>query len=70
MRGGACSGAAGRVTAICRQRVKRETMGAEEVVVTGVCTSICVMETVADFDHEAHEFSLNRMAKTFGANVI
>jgi nicotinamidase-related amidase len=59
----------------------------EEVDVVGVCTSICVMDTVgglrnrdiktrvlrdgvADFDHEAHEFSLKRMKNIYGAEVI
>jgi nicotinamidase-related amidase len=57
-----------------------------EVHVVGVCTSICVMDTVgdlrnrdykvfvhkngvADFDPEAHEFSLKRMEKIYGAQV-
>lgn len=59
----------------------------EEVHVTGVCTSICVMDTVgdlrnrdypvvvyregvADFDREAHQFALRRMASIYGARVI
>lgn len=59
----------------------------EEVYLIGVCTSICVMETVADlrnrdyptfvfrrgvadFDQEAHNFSLNRMEKILGATII
>jgi nicotinamidase-related amidase len=58
-----------------------------EVHVVGVCTSICVMDTVGDlrnrdyevrvyaqgvanFDPEAHEFSLKRMEKTYGAQII
>jgi len=58
-----------------------------EVEVVGVCTSICVMDTVgdlrnrdysvtvwrdgvADFDNEAHQFSLKRMEKIYGAKVI
>ncbi len=58
-----------------------------EVHVVGVCTSICVMDTVgdlrnrdyevkvhaqgvADFDPEAHEYSLKRMEKTYGAQII
>lgn len=58
-----------------------------EAHVVGVCTSICVMDTVgdlrnrdytvtvhkkgvADFDPQAHEFSLARMEKTYGAEVI
>jgi len=57
------------------------------VKITGVCTSICVMDTVgglrnrdypvtvykngvADFDPEAHEFSLKRMKNIYGAEVI
>ncbi|MDF1594034.1 MAG: cysteine hydrolase [Desulfobacterales bacterium] len=59
-------------------------IAAAEVV--GVCTSICVMDTVgglanrdyaisvpikgvADFDSEAHRFSLKRMEKLYGAEV-
>jgi nicotinamidase-related amidase len=59
----------------------------EEVEVVGVCTSICVMDTVgdlrnrdypvvvyrqgvADFDPEAHAFSLRRMEKIYGARVV
>ncbi len=59
----------------------------DEVHVVGVCTSICVMDTVgdlrnrdypvivyrdgvADFDPEAHAFSLKRMEKTYGATVV
>ncbi|MDH7511597.1 MAG: isochorismatase family cysteine hydrolase [Clostridiales bacterium] len=58
-----------------------------EVHVVGVCTSICVMDTVgdlrnrdypvvvhtggvADFDPDAHRFSLRRMEKVYGAIVI
>jgi len=58
-----------------------------EVHVVGVCTSICVMDTVgdlrnrdykvivykdavADFDKKAHQFSLERMEKTYGAKII
>lgn len=58
-----------------------------EVHVVGVCTSICVMDTVgdlrnrdykvivykdgvADFDPQAHRFSLERMKKTYGAEII
>lgn len=58
-----------------------------EVHVVGVCTSICVMDTVgdlrnrdykvivykdgvADFDEKAHQFSLERMEKTYGAKII
>jgi len=57
-----------------------------EVHVVGVCTSICIMDTVgdlrnrdykvivyrqgvADFDHKAHQFSLERMKKTYGAEI-
>jgi nicotinamidase-related amidase len=57
------------------------------VQVVGVCTSICVMDTVgdlrdrdypvivyrdgvADFDPEAHRFSLGRMEKIYGAKVV
>jgi len=59
----------------------------EQVHVVGVCTSICVMDTVgdlrdrdypvivfrngvADFDPEAHRFSLGRMEKIYGAKVV
>lgn len=59
--------------------------GAVEVV--GVCTSICVMDTVgglanrdyavrvpeagvADFDPEMHRFSLRRMQRIYGAELI
>ena len=59
----------------------------EEVEVVGVCTSICVMDTVgdlrnrdypvtvwrngvADFDEEAHQFSLKRMEKIYAAKVV
>jgi nicotinamidase/pyrazinamidase len=58
----------------------------DEVHVVGVCTSICVMDTVgdlrnrdypvvvyrrgvADFDPEAHDFSLKRMEKIYGARI-
>lgn len=58
-----------------------------EVHVVGVCTSICVMDTVgdlrnrdyddvvyskgvSDFDIKAHQFSLERMEKTYSANII
>lgn len=57
------------------------------VIVVGVCTSICVMDTVgglvnrdysvsvpanavADFDSEAHIFSLKRMEKIYGAQIV
>ena len=60
--------------------------GITEVHAVGVCTSICVMDTVgdlrnrdykvivykqgvADLDQEAHDFSLKRMEKTYGAKV-
>ena len=59
----------------------------DEVEVVGVCTSICVMDTVgglanrdykttvpvkgvADFDPEMHQFSLKRMEKIYGADII
>jgi nicotinamidase/pyrazinamidase len=59
----------------------------KEVYLVGVCTSICVMETVADlrnrdyptfvfrrgvadFDQDAHTFSLHRMEKILGATII
>lgn len=59
----------------------------DEVHVVGVCTSICVMDTVsglrdrdyktfvhkngvADFDPEAHQFSLKRMEKILGAKIV
>lgn len=57
------------------------------VIVVGVCTSICIMDTVgglvnrdysvivpanavADFDGEAHMFSLKRMEKIYGARIV
>jgi nicotinamidase-related amidase len=57
-----------------------------EVHVVGVCTSICVMDTVgdlrnrdyktvvylegvADFDRNAHLFSIERMKKIYGARI-
>jgi len=57
------------------------------VHVVGVCTSICVMDSVgdlrdrdypvivfrdgvADFDEEAHRFSLRRMEKIYGAKIV
>ncbi|BBO83622.1 isochorismatase [Desulfosarcina ovata subsp. sediminis] len=60
--------------------------GPDEVEVVGVCTSICVMDTVgglanrdyptrvpregvADFDAQAHQFSLQRMERLYGAIV-
>ena len=63
-----------------------ESEGVEEIHMSGVCTSICVMDTtsdarnrdypvvihtraVADFDQEAHEFSLKRMEKVLGARL-
>ncbi len=59
----------------------------DEVHVVGVCTSICIMDTVgdlrnrdlktvvfeagvADFDPEAHRFSLQRMQKIYGATIL
>jgi nicotinamidase/pyrazinamidase len=61
--------------------------GVKKVEVVGVCTSICVMDTVgglanrdykitvpvqgvADFDPQMHRFSLKRMEKIYGADVI
>lgn len=61
--------------------------GQLNVEVVGVCTSICVMDTVgglanrdykiriykdgvADFDQEAHAFSLKRMEKLYGAEIV
>ena len=63
-----------------KNRVKRAD-------VVGVCTSICVMDTVgdlrnrdyqvtiykkgvADFDQKSHRFALQRMEKTYGAEVV
>lgn len=62
-------------------------MKPDRVMVVGVCTSICVMDTVgglvsrdysvcvpanavADFDAEAHMFSLKRMEKIYGAQIV
>jgi nicotinamidase-related amidase len=62
-------------------------LGPNRVIVVGVCTSICVMDTVgglvnrdysvavpanavADFDREAHVFSLKRMEKIYGARIV
>jgi nicotinamidase-related amidase len=62
-------------------------LGPNRVIVVGVCTSICVMDTVgglvnrdysvtvpanavADFDIEAHLFSLRRMRKIYGAQIV
>lgn len=59
----------------------------DDVHVVGVCTSICVMDTVgdlrnrdykvivykqgvADIDQQAHQFSLGRMEKIYGAEVV
>jgi nicotinamidase-related amidase len=59
----------------------------KSVVVVGVCTSICVMDTVgdlrvrgypvtvfkkgvADFDQRMHKIALERMRKTYGAEVM
>jgi len=59
----------------------------KHVTVTGVCTSICVMDAVgdlrnrgysvtvfkngvADFDQKFHRFALQRMEKTYGAEVV
>jgi nicotinamidase-related amidase len=65
--------------------LKENKVGHVDVV--GVCTSICVMDTVgdlrnrdypvtvykkgvADFDQKFHRFSLQRMEKIYGAEVI
>ncbi len=62
------------------------TENIDKIHLVGVCTSICIMETVselcvrayetyvhkngvADFDREAHIFSLRRMEKIFGAKI-
>ncbi len=59
----------------------------KQAEVVGVCTSICVMDTVgglrnrdypvtvykrgvADFDQKFHRFSLERMKKIYGAEVV
>jgi nicotinamidase/pyrazinamidase len=59
----------------------------DQVHIVGVCTSICVMDTVgdlrdrdypaivhrdgvADFDPQAHDFSLHRMEKVYGAIIV
>jgi nicotinamidase-related amidase len=59
----------------------------ETIEVAGVCTNICVMDTVssiakrgikpivfrncvADFDQEAHEYALKRMAMLYGAEIV
>ena len=64
-----------------------EMIAAQRVEVVGVCTSICVMDTVgglanrdlavvvpregvADFDKDAHRFSLRRMKKIYGADIL
>ena len=64
-----------------------EKANVAEVEVVGVCTSICVMDTVgglanrdyairvykncvADFDAIFHEFALQRMRQTYGAEII
>jgi nicotinamidase/pyrazinamidase len=64
-----------------------ENINPDEVHVVGVCTSICVMDTVgglanrdyrvivhgkgvADFDNEAHKFSLSRMKNLYGAEIV
>jgi nicotinamidase/pyrazinamidase len=64
-----------------------KSAGIDNVEVVGVCTSICVMDTVgglanrdynitvpvkgvADFDSEMHQFSLKRMEKIYGADVL
>ncbi len=64
-----------------------EELKPDEVHVVGVCTSICVLFTVADlrnrfyptfvhekgvadFDPEAHRFSLKHMDKVLGAKIV
>jgi nicotinamidase-related amidase len=59
----------------------------DTVEIVGVCTSVCVMDTVgglrnrdyrvrvykegvADFDKDAHKFSLKRMKEIYGAEVV
>ena len=63
------------------------SLGVKTIEVCGVCTSICVMDTVgglanrdysvniqkscvADFDPEAHEAALKRMAGLYGATIL
>lgn len=63
------------------------TAAVSEVEVVGVCTSICVMDTVgglanrdykvrvpvggvADFDAQMHTFSLQRMKRIYGADIV
>ncbi|MGI6406700.1 MAG: cysteine hydrolase family protein [Syntrophaceticus sp.] len=58
----------------------------DELIITGVCTNICVLYTTADarmhnyrvkiledavasFDEQAHEFALQEMEKTLGAEL-
>mgnify|MGYP000999254616 CR=1 FL=1 len=62
-------------------------LGINELVLTGVCTNICVLYTTADarmrhykvkilkdavasFDVKAHEFVLQEMEKTLGAELV
>jgi len=62
-------------------------LGVEELVLTGVCTNICVLYTAADarmrhyqvkvlkdgvasFDEQAHQFALQEMEKTLGAQLV
>lgn len=61
-------------------------MVVDELIITGVCTNICVLYTTADarmhnyrvkiledavasFDEQAHEFALQEMEKTLGAEL-
>jgi nicotinamidase-related amidase len=78
-----------RYSAFYKSRLEKTLLErrVERVHVVGVCTSICVMDTVgdlrnrdypvvvyrdgvADFDQDAHLFSLRRMEKTYGAKVV
>ncbi|HHV34905.1 MAG TPA: cysteine hydrolase [Syntrophomonadaceae bacterium] len=62
-------------------------LGVDELILTGVCTNICVLYTVADarmrhydvkilkdavasFDEKVHEFALQEMEKTLGAELV
>lgn len=69
------------------ERVLKENR-VKSATVVGVCTSICVMDTVgglrdrdysiivvpkkcvADFDQKMHRFALQRMKKTYGAEIV
>lgn len=78
-------------TISCFYRTRLESLLKEKrighVTVQGVCTSICVMDAVADlscrgyevtvrkkgvadFDSRFHKFALERMKKTYGAEVV